>query len=382
MPPKKAQAAKAANKKKAAEEKQIPHHTKEEDPRDVGMEDETTNPKDEAMKDPPAIEEQAVEEDKAETGQKRKTPPTSGGLKPPKKEARQGSRSSSRTAGGGTGKDATSKQIISFLLSKDSLPYCYPSDELDAAKSGKFKKCYSTTPPSLFTPFEHLVTAHLLSKPLSHVLGMRSTRTLLNEPYSFSTPGKMRAAGEKKIWDALETARTQHRQKTATYLYDMAVQYADPDKKEDSGDAGDSEEMLELATQANEGGAQATIKYVKDTVKGMGDTGAQIFCRRVQACDGWGEAVWPYADPRSIDALRELGVKVADAEELQEMIEKDVDWDKVGDMGLKEEKKGVDDQDYEVQVAVELVTVLERAIGCVLESKVSDLKNAAANWGK
>ncbi|KAK5095337.1 hypothetical protein LTS08_008237 [Lithohypha guttulata] len=384
MPPKKAsgaaQAAKAVNKKKQAEDKQVPSRAKQEQKDDVVMEDETTNPKDEAVKEDQ--KEEAPAEEKAETGQKRKTPPTSGGSKPPKKEQRQGSRVSSRTAGAGAGKDATSKQIVNFLLSKDSLPYCYPSDELEAANSGKFKKCYSLTPPSLFTPFEHLVTAHLISKPLSHTLGMRSARTLLNDPYSFGTPGKMRAAGEKKIWDALEEARTQHRQKTASYLYDMAVQYSDPNNKGDTGDMGDSDEMLELATRANDGGSRATIEYIKSTVKGMGDTGAQIFCRRVQACEGWGEAIWPYADPRSIDALRELGVKVADAENLQEMIESDVDWDKVGDMGLLEEKKGVDDKDYEVQVAVELVTVLERAIGCVLEGKVDQLRSAAAGFGK
>lgn len=388
MPPKKssgaAQATKANNKKTKPDEKAVVDRTKEDQSK---KEEEKREPEDTEMKDalPEPETKDAQNKDQEETaqaGQKRKTPPTSAGKeKPPKKEPRPGSRASSRQPGGGAAKDATSKQILNFLLSADALPYCYPSDELDAAKSGKFKKCYSLTPPSLFTPFEHLITAHLLSKPLSHTLGMRSTRTLLNEPYSFSTPGKMRAAGENKIWNALEEAKTQHRQKTASYLADMAAQYADPDSKEDKGDQGDSDEMLELAVQANEGGPRATVEYIKKTVKGMGETGAQIFCRRVQACEGWGEALWPYADPRSIDALREVGVKVADAEGLQEMIEKDVDFElinKNGGLGLKDEKKGIDEVDYEVQVAVEFVTVLERAIGCVLEGNVGELKRAAA----
>lgn len=387
MPPKKAagaaQAAKAVNKKAKAEDKQVPDRTKAEEQKEEKPEEK----QDEEMKDAPPAEEEKeetpAEEEKAQAGQKRKSPPTSASKeKPPKKEPRQGSRASGRQAGGGTGKDATSKQILNFLLSKDALPYCFPSDELEAAQSGKFKKCYSLTPPSLFTPYEHLVTAHLLSKPLSHNLGMRSIRTLLNDPYSFSTPGKMRAAGEDKIWHALEDAKTQHRQKTAAQLYELAVQYSDPNSKDDKGDAGDSDEMLELATEANEGGSRATVDYIKGSVKGMGETGAQIFCRRVQACEGWGEAIWPYADPRSIDALRECGVKVADAEDLQEMIERDVDFDKVGEMGLIEEKKGVDDKDYEVQTAVEFVTVLERAIGASLEGKISELKRAAAESGK
>lgn len=385
MPPKKAQPAKAASKKqKAEDEKQVPHRTKDEQPREEQAEVEEP-PKDEQMADAPAEskkqEKQKNTSNKATTGQKRKAPPATSNdeLKPPKKEPRQGSRASARQPGGGNTKSATSKQILNFLLSKDSLEYCFPNDELDAARSGKFPKTYSLTPPSLFTPFEHLVTAHLLSKPLSHTLGMRSARTLLNAPYSFSTPAALKKAGEDKIYQALEDARTQHRQKTAQYLADIGTQFSDP-KGDDKGDAGDSDEMLELATQANEGGARATTAYIKNTIKGMGQTGAEIFCRRVQACEGWGEAIWPYADPKAIDSLRECGVKVADAEDLQEMIERDVDWGKVGDMGYVEEEKGVDDKDYEVQIAVEFVTVLERAVGCVLEGRVGELKQAASEW--
>jgi len=396
MPPKKTQAAKAVNKKqKAQEEKKVPDRTKEEakqeEPEDA---ENPTNPTDEAaneepgdteMGDVPADdlkpEEAAGDDEQAQAGQKRKSPPTSASAsKPPKKEPRQGSRASGRTAGGGTGKDATSKQVLNFLLSADSIPYCFPSDELDAARSGKFKKTYSLTPPSLFTPFEHLITASLLSKPLSHTLGMRSVRTLLNEPYAFSTPAKLKAAGEDKVWHALEEARTQHRQKTASYLHDMGLQYADANAKGDQGDSGDSDEMLALATAANEGGVRATIDHVKSTVKGLGQTGAEIFCRRVQACEGWGEALWPYADSKAFDALRELGVKVGSADDLQEMIERDVDFERVGDMGLRQEKEGVEEKDYEVQVAVEFVTVLERAVGCGLEGKTSALRSAASEW--
>lgn len=376
---------KVVSKKQNSEERkqEVPGRTKEGTPKEVEAKDEevlnTLAPSEEPKQE--SNKKENGEAASAAAGQKRKSPPTSASKgKPRKKQPRQGSRTSSRTIGGGTGKDATSKQILNFLLSADAIPHCFPSDELDATSSGKFKKCYSRTPPSLFTPFEHLVTAHLLSKPLSHILGMRSTRTLLNEPYSFSTPGRMKAAGEHKIWQALEDAKTQHRQKTASYLAGMAAQYANSDSAGDSGDEGDSDEMLELATQANEGGARATIDYIKSTVKGMGDRGAQLFCRRVQACEGWGEAIWPYADAKAIDALREVGVKVADADDLQEMIERDVDFDKVGSMGLIEEEKGVDEKDYEVQTAVEFVTVLERAIGCVLEHNVSELGQAAAEW--
>lgn len=377
MPSKKAGAAKGTSKKQEAEEvDQVtdPTHYEKEDLQDEEMKDVSTK---DPKQEPP---DQNENEETAQVGQKRKSPPTSASKdKPPKKEPRQGSGGSSHPANGG-GEEVTSKQVLNFLLSKDALPYCFPADELNAAQSGKFKKCYSLTPPNLFTPFEHLVTASLLSKPLSHTLGMRSVRTLLNDPYGFSTPAKMKAAGEDKIWHALEEARTQHRQKTAAFLYQMAEQYSNPNTQDDEGDKGDSDEMLELATSANDGGSTATIGYVKDTVKGMGDIGAQIFCRRVQACEGWGEAIWPYADARSIHALSELGIKIETADELQEMIERDVDFDKVGDMGLIEAKTGVEEKDYDVQVAIEFVTALERAVGCSLEGKVSDLRKAAVKW--
>ncbi|KAJ4352032.1 uncharacterized protein N0V89_007378 [Didymosphaeria variabile] len=372
MSPKKAagaaQTAKAINKKSQAEDKHV-----------AATDEENTRKKDEKREPQNANAQKSSHNDQEGTsraGQKRKAPPiTSTRDRPPKKNPRAGSRTSSRQPGGGTANDATAKHILNFLLSADALPYCYPSDELDSAKSGKFKKTYSLTPPSLFTPFEHLITAHLISKPLSHTLGMRSTRTLLNEPYGFSTPGKLHHAGEENIWHALEEARTQHRQKTAVFLAELGAHFAVLDSKINAAGQGDSDPMRELAEQVNERGPRATIEYIKKTVKGMGETGAQIFCRRVQACEGWGKALWPYADPRSVDALREIGVEVADAGGLQEMIEKDVDLEAIkqnGWLGRNRETKG-DDADRETV----FVTVLERAIGCVLEGKVGEVRSAA-----
>lgn len=55
---------------------------------------------------------------------------------------------------------------------------------------------------------------------------------------------------------------------------------------------------------------------------------------RIQAVEGWGNAVWPSADVRPLQALRKLGIYVKDADELQEMVETLVNWDTVGTMGL------------------------------------------------
>lgn len=47
-----------------------------------------------------------------------------------------------------------------------------------------------TTSPAAFTPFEHLLTASLLAKPLSHRLGMRTMHTFLNAPFDLNSPEK------------------------------------------------------------------------------------------------------------------------------------------------------------------------------------------------
>ncbi|KAJ9616367.1 hypothetical protein H2200_000085 [Cladophialophora chaetospira] len=302
----------------------------------------------------------------AHAGQKRKEPPTKAAkAKPNAKAPRQGSRSSARN------KDnpASPKQLLNFLLSADALPYCFPEDELDDAKQSKTYKCYSLTSPTSLTPFEHLICSHLLSKPLSHKLGMRSIRTLLNKPFNFNSAEAVAKAGEKRVWEALEAARTQHRQKTATYIFGTAESYAD------------SETMFKLADEANKAGPQGVIEHIKSTVPGLGQIGGEIFCRRIQCVDGWGDALWPYADSKSIDALNEIGIPVKDAEDLQSAIEREVNWDKVGDMGLHERdlsRGNLVGEDEETQVQAEFVVALERAVGCVLEGKVKELREAAA----
>ena len=298
-------------------------------------------------------------EAKSNTSKKRKSPtgPSEPDDKPAAKIPRQGTRNSSRTKPS-TSTAASARQILNFLLSPAALPYCYPDDDLKATQ----KKKYSTTSPAVFTPFEHLLTASLLSKPLSHRLGMRTTRTFLNAPFNFNSPEKIVDAGEKRVWEALEEARTQHRQKTASYVYDMAQAFED------------GEAMNFLKEMVNERGPDGVITEIGKTIKGMGKTGAEIFCRRIQAVEGWGDAVWPFADGRSLEAVRNLGVEVKDADDLQEKVETLVDWDKVGKMGLDQGER----MDMEHQVQVEYVVLLERAVGASLEGKIEEVKQAAA----
>ncbi|OAP64519.1 hypothetical protein AYL99_00491 [Fonsecaea erecta] len=312
--------------------------------------------------------EEEDEEESAHAGQKRKEPPTHSSVSEAAiKAPRQDSSNSPRDT---NDSGPSSKQLLNFLLSPSAMAYCFPADELEHAKvSSEEYKSYALTSPSSFTAFEHLLCAHMLSKPLSHKLGMRSIRTLLNEPFRLNTPEAIVSAGEKGVWEALEAARTQHRQKTASYIFRTAELYRD------------SESMFELAQEANDDGPTGVIEHIKSTVPGLAVTGGEIFCRRIQCVDGWGDALWPFADSKAIDAMRQIGVSVDDAEALRTTLVNQVNWDKIGNMGLQESKPTgaqLVTEHGEAQVQVAFVVALERALGCVLEGRVLQLKAAAA----
>ena len=111
-------------------------------------------------------------------------------------------------------------RLINYLLSPNSLDSCRPKDEIEDVKNRESDvRTYSS---STFSPFEELMCAVILSRPISHGLGLRSIRTLFNEPYHFTTPKRIREAGFEPVRKALDEARTQHRQKTAEELVLLA----------------------------------------------------------------------------------------------------------------------------------------------------------------
>lgn len=124
-----------------------------------------------------------------------------------------------------SGRGATQAQpdpvtLINHLLSPESLDSCRPKDEIEDVKNrGSGLRTYSS---STFSPFEELMCAVILSRPISHALGLRSIRTLLNDPYRFTTPKKIRDGGFESVIKAVNEARTQHRQKTAEELVILA----------------------------------------------------------------------------------------------------------------------------------------------------------------
>ena len=111
-------------------------------------------------------------------------------------------------------------KILQFLLSDASLRLSRPKHELEALESSD--QDLRTYGSLSFTPFEELLCAVILSRPISHALGARSIRTLLNAPYEYNTPKALREAGSEGRRKALDEAKMQHRQKIADELGGLA----------------------------------------------------------------------------------------------------------------------------------------------------------------
>lgn len=159
------------------------------------------------------------------------------------------------------------------------------------------------------TPFEQLLCAVLLSKPISHTLGLRSIRTVLSPPYSFGTPKALDEAGNEGRREALWEARTQHKEKTAEQLGSLVEGVRKLTETDDEDRAIQLAALLEHAKAAN--GHREAVDTVRDiitqNIKGVGPTGADIFLRQVQRHKGW-ECVFPFADHRALDVAARLGL--------------------------------------------------------------------------
>ncbi|KAL8714881.1 MAG: hypothetical protein Q9220_001394 [cf. Caloplaca sp. 1 TL-2023] len=247
-------------------------------------------------------------------------------------------------------------KIVQYLLSPASLDTCRPKDEIeDVKKRGSNLRTYSS---STFSPFEELVCAVILSRPISHALGLRSIRTLLNDPHNYTTPKKIRDAGFEPIRKGLDEARTQHRQKTAEELLILADAVVDH--------LGDGEEdvSLERVRKECDHDGEKEREMLKKHVKGLGKTGLDIFARRIQAL--WPNT-YPFADQRTLSGLQKLGLPDT-AEGLQNFL--DEHWSELEfkDFGGEEDEK-------KRRVFVQ---VLERAVGVDLEGNADAVRTETA----
>ncbi|KAL0264494.1 hypothetical protein SLS55_000444 [Diplodia seriata] len=247
------------------------------------------------------------------------------------------------------------RKMLRFLLSPRALPYTAPEAE---ASQPSDVRTYAT---ARLTPFEELLAAVILSRPISHTLGQRAVRALLNPPYALTTPGKVKAvAGTGKVQDALWEARTQHKEKTAEEIGGLAEAVVQRWGDGEDGDGGLEGVRVEAGWDVGE-----ERKVLKEAVKGLGETGLDIFCRRVQWL--WQE-VYPFVDGRTKGALEQLGLP-GEAMGLRKLFENG--WDDLGvtDIGLKDEEE---------KKRRAFVLVLERAVGASLEEKVQEVLTEAA----
>jgi hypothetical protein len=268
-------------------------------------------------------------------------------------------REGERKSGRGASKAApTTEKLLNFLLSPASTELCRPDDEsAEVVSKGSGFKTYSS---SALTAFEELVCAVVLSRPISHKLGLRAIRTILNAPYSFTTPSAITSAGKEKRYQALNEAKTQHKEKTAEQIGLIADVVAHKFSKNDTDTSLDK-----LREQASKGWDMER-DLLQENIKGVGKTGLDIFFRRVQWL--WPEA-YPFVDERSSRGIEKLGLP-KHPDELAKVLDRY--WAKLDTSNLE---KG----DKDMQKRRAFVIVCERATSADLEGKSDAILEAAAS---
>ncbi|KAK4506835.1 hypothetical protein PRZ48_000568 [Zasmidium cellare] len=356
MPPKK-NASKPASKAKKEETNEAPElpATETNEPQKDDTQPAEGDLKAEANEEPSA-------ENVASNGDVKQRPEAdSKRSKKRKKEAEPTapSKASRRSARGATKSEPSKQQLLNFLLSSKAEELVRPEDEKKDVQERGNIRTYSS---SVLNPFEELMSAMILSRPISHRLGLRSIRTVLNDPYNFTNAKVVKDAGEEKRHQALWDAKTQHKGKTADQigmLADVVLdKYASDDDKEDS--------QLKKVLSDNDNDLDKALSSLKENIKGLGNTGLDIFLRRVQWL--W-DVGYPYVDGRTRDSLRNIGL-TQDAEELQKLVEEH--WSKLDTKHLAGEGEAAKKRRA-------FVVILERVTGADLEGKVDAVLQEAAS---
>lgn len=273
---------------------------------------------------------------------KRKQPAPSDPNKQPRRSSRHAPKS-----------EASPIQVLKFLVSEEASKLCVPADEAEALSQDAKLRTYTSGTAS-FTAFEELLCAVILSRPISHRLGLRSIRTIFNPPYEFTTAKAIREAGAEKRHQALWDAKTQHKQKTVEEMELLAEAF--------DGEGKDATDLEHVRKEA-EYDVEKEREILKKSIKGLGQTGLDIFFRRIQWT--WSKA-YPFVDKRTAASLDKIGLP-SEGEELEEAL--DEVWSDI--------KKNFNGKDEGEAKRKALVLALERAIGADLESKTDDVLTEA-----
>jgi hypothetical protein len=242
--------------------------------------------------------------------------------------------------------EATPVQVLKFLLSDAALPLCTPPD----SQPSNHEITYS----QLLTPFEELLCAVILSRPIPHRLGLRTIHTILNPPYEFRNPVAIKTAGPKRLREALDAAHAQHKDKTVGEIEGLVEVLMRNDWHND---------LSRLRAQCKSG-VESEREVLRRSIRGLGKTGLDMFYRRVQW--QWDE-VYPFVDARTQVALDKLGLPRR-VEGIVKMIE--VRWE---EFGFEQSHGG----DLEEKKRRAFVVLLERAVGSDLEQRIGEVLEEA-----
>lgn len=174
----------------------------------------------------------------------------------------------------------------------------------DATYSGELGLDLARNKPSPL--FRWLCASLLLSARISSGLAMRAAKALADA--GWTTPDKMAAASwEERTRVLNEAGYARYDESTSTRLGEMAQTLI--------GDyGGDLRRLREKAGQD-----PAAERTLLKAFKGIGDVGADIFCREVQVA--WPE-LYPFVDARSLKSARALGLADS-ADELAGLVSRD-----------------------------------------------------------
>jgi len=330
-----------------ARKEEAPH---EEAPNDETPEEEVVATNGEEQDEAPAATKPEVKPTATDKASKKRK--KAADFDEPQKAGRRSGRSAPKS-------QPSQQQLLNFMLSDQAEELCRPEDETQDSEERGDIRTYSS---SVLNPFEELVCAVVLSRPISHRLGLRTIRTILNPPYDFTSAKKTKDAGSDKHIEAIYAARTQHKEKTAAeigLIADVVLEkFTSKDDKEGT-------QMQKLRDDCDRD-VMEERETLKSSIKGLGKTGLDIFFRRVQWL--W-DAAYPFIDDRTTESLYKLGLP-REREDLQKAIEQH--WSKL-------DSKHVAGDDEEMKKRRAFVTILERATGADLEDKTGALMEAAAS---
>jgi endonuclease III len=186
--------------------------------------------------------------------------------------------------------EPTNQQIVKGLLARHGRTF---AEEL-GIKLGK---------PGPSALFRLLCAATLLSARIGHKLAMRAAAALAQEGWTTARV-MAKTTWQRRTRVLNKSGYARYDEKTSTMLGDTARRTLELY-------GGDLRKLREAAGRER----QAERELLKE-FKGIGDVGADIFCREVQVA--WDE-LYPFADKRVLDSARKLGLP-ADADRLAKLV--------------------------------------------------------------